>query len=177
MGNSHLKLHGEAKLAATKFDKDEIEVLEKTWRDMAERNNGKGVDKETFLQYFPLNGLLGERLFAQFNKSSTDLINFDDFITGLAIVCRGNKDEKIHFLFQMYDVNTNNMVNKQELEVLLNHIPKDILSDNFTQTSPSIDHFDDNHEYVEGQYTNHDIAEKAFEECDLHHEGIYHNSY
>jgi hypothetical protein len=69
------------------------------------------------------------------------------------------------------------MVNKQELEVLLNHIPKDILSDNFTQTSPSIDHFDDNHEYVEGQYTNHDIAEKAFEECDLHHEGIYHNSY
>ena len=59
MGNSHKKLNGEARLAATKFDSDEIEVLEKTWQDMADRSNGKGIDKDTFLQYFPLNGLLG----------------------------------------------------------------------------------------------------------------------
>ena len=30
----------------------------------------KGIDKETFLQYFPLNGLLGERLFAQVRGES-----------------------------------------------------------------------------------------------------------
>lgn len=34
---------------------------------MADRNNGKGIDKETFMQYFPLNGLLGDRLFSQFD--------------------------------------------------------------------------------------------------------------
>ena len=28
-------------------------------KDLAERNGGKGIDKETFLQFFPLNGLLG----------------------------------------------------------------------------------------------------------------------
>ena len=36
-----------------------MHVLKATWQDLADRNNGKGIDKETFLQYFPLNGLLG----------------------------------------------------------------------------------------------------------------------
>ena len=29
------------------------------FKDLADRTGGKGIDKETFLQYFPLNGLLG----------------------------------------------------------------------------------------------------------------------
>lgn len=92
MGTNHSKdsnsHHNEAKLAAQKFDTDEIHVLRKTWQDLADRSNGKGIDKETFLQYFPLNGLLGERLFAQFDTKKTASIDFDDFISGLATVCR-----------------------------------------------------------------------------------------
>lgn len=81
-------VHHEAKLAAQKFDDDEVHVLKKTWQDLADRSNGKGIDKDTFLQYFPLNGLLGERLFAQFDTKSTGFIGFEEFITGLATVCR-----------------------------------------------------------------------------------------
>lgn len=90
MGNTtgSTTLHGESKLAALKFDTDEIHVLRKTWQDLADRNNGRGIDKETFLQYFPLNGLLGERLFAQFDTKKIGIIDFDDFILGLATVCR-----------------------------------------------------------------------------------------
>jgi Ca2+-binding EF-hand superfamily protein len=80
--------HKEAQLAAQKFDEDEIYVLRKTWQDLADRSSGKGIDKETFLQYFPLSGLLGERLFAQFDTKKTGSIDFDDFIVGLATVCR-----------------------------------------------------------------------------------------
>jgi Ca2+-binding EF-hand superfamily protein len=89
-GTSHSNavLHHEAKIAAQKFDDDEIHVLKKTWQDLADRSNGKGIDKDTFLQYFPLNGLLGERLFAQFDTRKTGYIDFDEFITGLATVCR-----------------------------------------------------------------------------------------
>lgn len=43
-------------------DADEMHVLKATWQDLADRNNGKGIDKETFLQYFPLNGLLGGKI-------------------------------------------------------------------------------------------------------------------
>ena len=59
------ELHSEALVAAQRFDADELYLLQKTWNDLADRTNGKGIDKETFLQFFPLNGLLGERLFAQ----------------------------------------------------------------------------------------------------------------
>ncbi|KAJ1441172.1 hypothetical protein B484DRAFT_322595 [Ochromonadaceae sp. CCMP2298] len=87
--------HKEAIIASQKFDTDEIHVLKKTWQDLADRSDSKGIDKETFLQYFPLNGLLGERLYAQFDTSSTGSIDFDDFILGLATVCRGTMDEKV----------------------------------------------------------------------------------
>lgn len=112
-------------MAALKFDTDEIHVLRKTWQDLADRSSGKGIDKETFLQYFPLNGLLGERLFAQFDKRGVGEIDFEEFITGLAQVCRGSIDDKIHFLFNMYDLSHQNTVSKAELSTLLNHIPKE----------------------------------------------------
>ena len=46
MGNGSsgkpIQLHGKAKLAASKFDLDEMHVLHKTWQDMSDRNHGKG---------------------------------------------------------------------------------------------------------------------------------------
>lgn len=50
----------------------------------------------------------------------TGYVDLDDFITGLAHVCRGTADEKIHFIFNMYDTSHDNTVSKQELTTLLN---------------------------------------------------------
>lgn len=211
-GGSHAQaeiVHHEAKLAAQKFDDDEVHVLKKTWQDLADRSNGKGIDKDTFLQYFPLNGLLGERLFAQFDKRHCGFIDFEEFITGLATVCRGTADDKIHFVFNMYDVSHDNTVSKQELTTLLNHIPKEafhhshshVLSPthgmppppaltrvNSGSVHPPIDSpsdsdvgsehndpmlsVDQDLEYDDlDAYTNQDVVERAFAECDLNHEG------
>lgn len=137
---SHLTdylVSNEAKVASQKFDDDELYVLKKTWIDLAERSDKKGIDKEVFLQYFPLNGLLGERLFVQFDRRNCGIISFDDFIIGLSIVCRGTEDEKIHFLFNMYDVGHDNRISKQELTTLLNHIPHEIFHPNGHHHSPT----------------------------------------
>jgi hypothetical protein len=40
---------------------------------------------------------------------------------------RGTIDEKIHFIFDMYNVSHDNKISKQELATLLNHIPKEVL--------------------------------------------------
>ena len=127
------------------------------------------------MQYFPLNGLLGERLFAQFDKKQNGLIDFNEFICGLATVCRGSIDDKIHFIFDMYDVSHDKTVSKQELTTLLNHVPKDVLH-NFTNLYDpdntallSLTH-DEDYEKIDN-YTNHDVVERAFLECDLNHEG------
>lgn len=82
-----------------------------------------------------------DRLFAQFDTKGTGYIDFDEFICGmlaafvlisfnvtislinigLAVACRGTKDEKIHFIFNMYNVSHDNKISKQELSTLLNH--------------------------------------------------------
>ena len=217
--NSAGELHNEAKLAATKFESTELHVLKKTWEDLADRNDGKGIDKEIFLQYFPLTGLLGERLFAQFDMKGNGLIDFDEFVTGLAVCSRGNIDDKIHFIFNMYDTSHDNTVSKDELTTLLNQVPTDVLHmvginemmDDSLNVNKSVDDCDTHDETfgnlgvqtppptaseetedINGddnarnsssssessnsfdsvdQYTNHDIVEKAFAECDLNHEG------
>lgn len=210
-----LRPHGahttEAKLAIQKFDQDELHVLKKTWQDLADRSNGKGIDKDTFLQYFPLHGLLGERLFAQFDSHKRGYIDFDEFITGLATVCRGTPDDKIHFVFNMYDVSHDNTVSKQELSTLLNHIPRDtFIHSNYPHPPsghqgvtfntlnkdgianvdsasekesekgsvagdvPSVVDASENRPAYEDDidmWTNQDLVEKAFEDCDLNHEG------
>lgn len=225
MGNKHSagELHNEAKLAASKFEDDELHILKKTWEDLAERNDGKGIDKEIFLQYFPLTGLLGDRLFAQFDVKGNGLIDLDEFVTGLAVCSRGSVDDKIHFIFNMYDTSHDNTVSKEELTTLLNQVPTDVLhmaginevmdvvisdqdesfdiEDSCRGSGPSrkdtpspllIENMEsmdiiteDNDNLSDSgassssgssfdsvdQYTNHDIVEKAFEECDLNHEG------
>jgi predicted DNA-binding antitoxin AbrB/MazE fold protein len=50
-----------------KFDTEEVEVLRQVYQELSSRNPGIGIDKETFLQYFPLPGLWGERLFYRFD--------------------------------------------------------------------------------------------------------------
>ena len=177
--SSQATLHENAKLAASKFDTEEVDLLFMTWENLAERSNGKGIDKETFLQYFPLNGLLGERLFVQFDTKKTGYVDFDDFIIGLSTVCRGSKDDKIRFVFNMYDVSHDNTVSKQDLTTLLNHIPKHVLQDHYghdekssvsSEAMSNVSKRDDDLEEVD-QYTNHDIVERAFEECDMNHVG------
>mmetsp|Transcript_11288 Transcript_11288/g.17176 ORF Transcript_11288/g.17176 Transcript_11288/m.17176 type:complete len:828 (-) Transcript_11288:222-2705(-) len=223
--NSPSHIHSKARLAASKFDKDELHVLRATWTDLAERNHGKGIDKDTFLQYFPLCGLLGDRLFAQFDVKGDGLIDMDEFVTGLSICARGTFDEKIHFIFNMYDTSHDQTVSKEELTTLLNHVPKSVLGLNrmnhtavnmLDSTVPLNDEesvqsaqsgsseescpspFPQPHETVTSRhkredlsvntgattlvspatefeevdaYTNHGIVEKAFQECDLNHEG------
>jgi Ca2+-binding EF-hand superfamily protein len=166
---------------------DELCILQKTWQDLADRTNGRGIDKETFLQYFPVTGLLGERFFVQFDQKSNGVIDFDEFITGLSVSCRGTVDEKIHFLFNMYDVGKTGSVSKIEMSTLLNHVPKYLLlesmsrglSADFTHVESEFDSDIVSGHHTAGadeldevdQYTNHDFVEKAFEECDLNHEG------
>ena len=203
-------LSAHAKLAASKFDKDELHILKQTWSDLADRCDGKGIDKETFLQYFPLNGLMGERLFFAFDSNGDGLITFDNFVMALATLARGSMDARIHFIFNMCDVSHDNTITKAELETLLNQVPKAVMhgevepcamgieptgkakktkldsieiqsdgedsdgeSRSSYSSSGSSSGSDSGSAYEEqvDQYTNHDIVEKCFQECDITNQG------
>lgn len=114
------------------FSKDELHILRKIWEDLSEKSGSDntdhmGVNKETFLKYIPINGLLGERIFTKFARKDNKFIDFEDFIFGLSILCLGTLNEQTKFLFDICNVHDDNLIPKKDLITLLNYIPKHIL--------------------------------------------------
>ena len=77
------------------------------------------MSKETFLDYFALPGILGERLFAVFDTKKNGVIDFEEFVNGLARYNRGSIQDKIDMLFELYDLDGQAYVTKEELSIIL----------------------------------------------------------
>ena len=117
----------------------ELRFLSKLFNDLANRSGGDSVDRLTFLQFFPLpvpltQGLWGERLFEKFDQRDKQRINFEDFIQGLSCCARGSQEEKLRFLFELYDLRNDGYLDKEELVSMIHntykHTMHGSLSDN-----------------------------------------------
>lgn len=108
------------------FNSEELHILKKTWEELSERSDNIGICKNIFLKYIPMNGLLGERLFSQFDKEHTGYISQNNFINCLSILCLGTIAEQSKFLFDVFDVNNTGYVLKKDLITILNYIPSEI---------------------------------------------------
>ncbi|GFE54399.1 calcium dependent kinase CDPK7 [Babesia ovis] len=106
-----------------RFDRSELEILTKLYKELANRAESRGIDKETFLQFFNLPGLWGERLFKYFDKNESGYVDFCEFITGVALCCRGTRSEKINVLFHVFNLHDNGKVEKSELLAMLSNFP------------------------------------------------------
>ncbi|PHJ18140.1 camk protein kinase [Cystoisospora suis] len=106
-----------------KFDSDEVEVLKKVYKALSARSPGPGIDKETFLQYFPLPGLWGERLFQKFDYKGAGSVDYEEFLIGIAVCCRGTKSDRMYVLFQVFDLNSDGYIQKSELVAMLSNLP------------------------------------------------------
>lgn len=106
--------------AAIKFSEDELKVLQKLFKDLERRSSvSRNLDRRTFLRMFHLPGMLGERLFAIFDRKNVGSITYEDLVCGLAIVTRGTTEEKIDFLFRMYDLSGTGIISREDLTTML----------------------------------------------------------
>uniref|UniRef100_A0A7S0ZE69 Calmodulin n=1 Tax=Timspurckia oligopyrenoides TaxID=708627 RepID=A0A7S0ZE69_9RHOD len=101
------------------FDLTEIDVLQKTFKDLARRSPNNTVDRETFLKYFHLPGLLGEQLFVAFDTKSTGTIDIEEFLMGMAVVLRGDPEKKAQILFRMFNLASDEGISADELKTML----------------------------------------------------------
>ncbi len=58
-----------------------------------------------------------------FDTKHEDGIDLEDFVCGLAMFTRGDADQKLRFLFHIYDLVGEGSISKTELATLLRHIP------------------------------------------------------
>uniref|UniRef100_A0A6C0AG64 EF-hand domain-containing protein n=1 Tax=viral metagenome TaxID=1070528 RepID=A0A6C0AG64_9ZZZZ len=104
------------------FNINEIYILKKIWEDLIKKSNSNiGISKDVFIQYTQLQGLIGEKLFLSFDNEKLDFISYESFIKNMEILFLGTIEEKIKLLF--IGINKNNLINKKDLQTILNHIP------------------------------------------------------
>ncbi|CAN0088156.1 unnamed protein product, partial [Discosporangium mesarthrocarpum] len=120
----------EGREAIERFHEVELRVIMMTYKELASvsQGGGEGIDKETFLQYFPVPGLVGERLFHVIDHKNSGKISFEDFTVGLAVCCRGTLQEKMRFIFSVYDIGGDGHISREELLLMLNQVPGPLLS-------------------------------------------------
>lgn len=75
------------------------------YKDLCSRSDAKskGINKISFMDYCQLPGLLGERLFAVFDGDHDEYLSSKEFLTGLLRIYCSRLDQKMKFVFDIYD--------------------------------------------------------------------------
>jgi len=116
------------KASSTQFTKQEIDVLETTFKEMVNRSNPacrkkKCIDREMFIRFFGnLPVLLAERLFFVFDVKQNAFLSSDEFIGGLSLYARGDYEEKVRVFFKIFDLDGDGGVSRLEMETILMNI-------------------------------------------------------
>lgn len=110
------------------WNEKHIQILKENFNEAA----GKKValDYNGFLKVFD-NGhsilqvfgpTISKHAFRLFDSSRLGSIIFIDFCCALSIICLGSTNEKIRFLFDLFDLDRDSLLNKKELTKLLHQL-------------------------------------------------------
>ncbi|XP_028415555.1 uncharacterized protein LOC114538589 isoform X2 [Dendronephthya gigantea] len=106
--------------AAMKLSTSEVNTLKQLYHRLAALSpEDEYINKQTFLNYFPLEGILAERLFATFDKDKNNVIDLEEFLGGLALCLAGTVDEKFQLVFDLYNIDDGDGISEEELAIVL----------------------------------------------------------
>uniref|UniRef100_A0A3P9LS11 Kv channel interacting protein 2 n=1 Tax=Oryzias latipes TaxID=8090 RepID=A0A3P9LS11_ORYLA len=102
----------------TRFSKKELQVL---YRGFKNECPSGIVDEETFKriysQFFPQgdSSMYAHFLFEAFDTHNNGSVSFEDFAVSLSILLRGSITDKLHWAFNLYDLNKDGCITKEEM--------------------------------------------------------------
>ncbi|XP_051541341.1 Kv channel interacting protein 3b, calsenilin isoform X1 [Myxocyprinus asiaticus] len=111
--------------AQTKFTRKELQSLYRGFKN--ECPSGL-VDEETFKsiysQFFPQGdaSTYAHFLFNAFDLDRNGSIRFEDFVIGLSVLLRGSVTEKLRWAFNLYDINKDGYITKEEMLAIMKSI-------------------------------------------------------
>ncbi|XP_035314485.1 Kv channel-interacting protein 1 isoform X4 [Cricetulus griseus] len=73
--------------------------------------------KQIYAQFFPHGdaSTYAHYLFNAFDTTQTGSVKFEDFVSALSILLRGTVHEKLRWTFNLYDINKDGYINKEEM--------------------------------------------------------------
>ncbi|TEA23002.1 hypothetical protein DBR06_SOUSAS13110045, partial [Sousa chinensis] len=95
--------------AQTNFTKRELQVLYRGFK------NDPCSHHLLFLLCLADASTYAHYLFHAFDTTQTGSVKFEDFVTALSILLRGTVHEKLRWTFNLYDINKDGYINKEEM--------------------------------------------------------------
>eukprot|EP00742_Colponemidia_sp_Colp-10_P004387 GILJ01004683.1.p1 GENE.GILJ01004683.1~~GILJ01004683.1.p1 ORF type:complete len:365 (+),score=61.76 GILJ01004683.1:123-1217(+) len=115
------------------FDNRELEKLKRDFESVA-TSDGL-LQKKPFLEFFDLAerdpSLPTDRLFSAFS-SNQKTINFREFLLGVAALSKRGLDEKLRFVFALFDVDGDGLIHRNELYTMIKAFLDSALSNSNT---------------------------------------------
>ncbi|KAL7029345.1 hypothetical protein ACKWTF_006199 [Chironomus riparius] len=111
---------------ATKFSEDEIKRMYRSFK--ASCPTGfiyEETFKEIYSQFFPFGASTAQYAHYVFNsidRDSNGSVSFEEFVINLSTLSRGSLDEKLEWTFQLYDVNGDGYISKEEMTEVMTSV-------------------------------------------------------
>eukprot|EP00040_Diaphanoeca_grandis_P002656 m.22360 g.22360 ORF g.22360 m.22360 type:complete len:190 (-) comp13794_c0_seq1:267-836(-) len=79
---------------------------------------------DIYAQFFPFgqSAPFASKVFDVFDVNEDGVLTFEEYLSALSVTARGTLDEKIEWVFKLYDVNRNGNVEVEELEAIVQAI-------------------------------------------------------
>ncbi|XP_050544618.1 Kv channel-interacting protein 1-like isoform X1 [Daktulosphaira vitifoliae] len=109
----------------TKFNKKEIQLI---YRGFKQECPTGMVDEDSFKtifsQFFPQGDATqyAQYVFNTIKRNQSGKISFEDFLAILSKVSRGSVQEKLHWIFGLYDLNKDGVITKKEMQDVVHSI-------------------------------------------------------
>ncbi|XP_042711357.1 Kv channel-interacting protein 4 isoform X2 [Malaclemys terrapin pileata] len=104
--------------AQSKFTKKELQILYRGFKNECPSGIvNEETFKEIYSQFFPQGDstTYAHFLFNAFDTDHNGSVSFEDFIMGLSILLRGTVQEKLNWAFNLYDINKDGYITKEEM--------------------------------------------------------------
>ncbi|XP_037092251.1 calsenilin-like [Pollicipes pollicipes] len=104
--------------SATKFSRREIQHIYRGFKQECPLGT---VDedrfKHLFSQFFPFGDATkyAQFVFGTFCPRGSNIINFEEFLSSLSLVARGSLQDKIAWIFSLYDIDHDGLITKREM--------------------------------------------------------------
>uniref|UniRef100_A0A8C9L8J9 Potassium voltage-gated channel interacting protein 1 n=1 Tax=Pavo cristatus TaxID=9049 RepID=A0A8C9L8J9_PAVCR len=98
--------------AQTNFTKRELQVLYRGFKNFCESMGFLGEKRYKQLQNA---SMYAHYLFNAFDTAQNGSVKFEDFVMALSILLRGTVHEKLRWTFNLYDINKDGYINKEEM--------------------------------------------------------------
>ncbi|CAN0003962.1 unnamed protein product [Lampetra fluviatilis] len=109
----------------TKFNRKELQILYRGFKNECPTGLvDEEMFKQIYAQFFPQGdaSTYAHYLFNAFDKDHSGSLNFEDFVTGLSILLRGTLIDKLTWAFNLYDINKDGYITKEEMNDIIKSI-------------------------------------------------------